>query len=177
MLCAILIVNIGGCGCVVPFFRSDLNFKTPEEQTVEYSDNLMKILTEKDEVAFKELLCQDILDNDEHIDDEIHQAFNFIEGDILSYDGAERNSEAGFRDEDHYLVYSENLYEEISKSTTDRFINLVEVDVEGNRYGIGGFTITDAGIEIGTTKLDEEVLRENATSFSPVSNVRIVNKN
>lgn len=86
MLCAILIVNISGCGCVVPFFRSDPNFKTPEEQTVEYSENLMRILTEKDEAAFKELLCQDILDNDEHIDDEIHQAFNFIEGDILSYD-------------------------------------------------------------------------------------------
>ncbi len=81
-----------------------------------------------------------------------------------------------FHDEDHYEVYSENLYEEIPKSTTDRFINLVEVIVEGNRYSIGDFTITDAGIEIGTTKLDEEVLSENATSFSPVSNVRIVNK-
>ena len=86
MLCLILIVNISGCGCVVPFLRSDPNFKTDEEQNVEYSENLMKILKEKDEVAFKELLCQDILDNDEYIDDEIHQAFNFIEGDIISYD-------------------------------------------------------------------------------------------
>ncbi len=86
MLCLILIVNISGCGCVVPFLRSDPNFKTPEEQTVEYSENLMKVLMEKDEVAFKELLCQDILDNDENIDNEIHELINFIEGDILSYD-------------------------------------------------------------------------------------------
>ncbi len=79
-------VNISGCGCIVPFLRSDPNFKTDEEQTVEYSENLMKILIEKDEAAFKELLCQDILDNHDNIDDEIHQAFNFIEGDIISYD-------------------------------------------------------------------------------------------
>ncbi len=91
-------------------------------------------------------------------------------------DGAERNSEAGFRDEDHYLVYSENLYEEILKSTTDRFINLVEVDVEGNRYSLGDLTITDAGIEIGATNLEYEAVSENATSSSSGSNVRIVNK-
>ena len=81
-----------------------------------------------------------------------------------------------FHDEDHYEVYSENLYEEIPKSTTDRFINLVEVIVEGNRYSIGDFTIIDAGIEIGATKWGEEVLSENATSSSVGSNVRIVNK-
>ena len=86
MISLILIINISGCGCVVPFFRSDPNFKTPDQQTEEYSENLMKILIEKDEAAFKKLLCQDILDNDEHIDDEIHMLFNFIEGDILSYD-------------------------------------------------------------------------------------------
>ena len=48
--------------------------------------------------------------------------------------------------------------------------------VEGNGYSLGDFTIIDAGIEIGATKLDEEVMSENTTSFSPVSNVRIVNK-
>lgn len=86
LLCLILILNISGCGCVVPFLKSDPNYKTPDQQTKEYSDNLMKILTEKNEVAFKELLCQDIIDTHENIDDEIKELFNFIEGDILSYD-------------------------------------------------------------------------------------------
>lgn len=86
LLCLILILNISGCGCVVPFLKSDPNYKTPDQQTKEYSDNLMKILTERDEVAFKELLSKDIIDTHENIDDEIHMLFNFIKGDILSYD-------------------------------------------------------------------------------------------
>lgn len=86
LLCLILTVNISGCGCVIPYLKSDPNYKTPDQQTKEYSDNLMKILTEKDEVAFKELLSKDILDTHENADDEIENFFEFIEGDILSYD-------------------------------------------------------------------------------------------
>ena len=81
-----LSITLSGCGFFLPFFKSDPNYKTPDEQTKEYSENLIKIFMDKDEVALKKLLCKDILDTHEDVDDEVYEILCFIEGDIVSYD-------------------------------------------------------------------------------------------
>ena len=65
---------------------SDEPYVTPEELAEQKGCEIMDLLQNNDETGFKDILCERLKGEHRNLDEEIHELFSFIDGDIVSYD-------------------------------------------------------------------------------------------
>ena len=77
-----LLIAVMLVGCTLP----DGSYVTPEQLTEQKGCEILNLLQDNDETGFKDILCQRLKDEHRNLDEEIHELFSFIDGDIVSYD-------------------------------------------------------------------------------------------
>jgi len=81
----ITIVIIIIVSTIITACANDPNYKTPDERSKQQQINVVECFKNKDAEKFKKMFCPKIISKG-NIDNEIQEAFNFIDGDIVSYD-------------------------------------------------------------------------------------------
>lgn len=81
VLAVILLIPIFLSGC----FNSSGEYHTPDEIAILQAKGIIICIQNKDSERLKSLFCEEIKNRDS-IDSEIEKLFNFIDGEIISYD-------------------------------------------------------------------------------------------
>ena len=76
----VILVILSGC------INENKDYKTPDQIIKEMSENLVKFVMNEDTEGINALLCPRFKDTNRDIDSQIQGMFDFIEGDIVSYD-------------------------------------------------------------------------------------------
>lgn len=129
----IVLLSITMCSC--SFLGS--GSESPEKAAEEIQTKIIQCIKDKDSQELKSLFCDYTLNRDKNIDAEIESAFDFIDGDIVSFDEP-FTSAAGPIETKSYgadtknIVTSEGAYYTISFN--GEFRNDNDKSVEGVRY-------------------------------------------
>lgn len=75
-----ILMSFAGCS------GSGEEYLTPDEIAMQQSNDIMAALANNDKAVFKEFLCSGLQEEHSNLDSEIDGLFNFIDGDIISYD-------------------------------------------------------------------------------------------
>ncbi len=66
--------------------KSDSTYQTEDAIQVQVGEELMEAIMDKDIEGVKSLLCPYFIENHEDLDEEIQGIFDFIKGDVISYE-------------------------------------------------------------------------------------------
>jgi hypothetical protein len=101
---------ISAITAVLMIFSSCLDnseeYKAPDQQAEETQNEIMECFTSKDSEKLKEMFCTYVQQNDEKLDEEIQAAFDFLDGEIVSYDEAFSDFGGGESDESGWKTQS-----------------------------------------------------------------------
>lgn len=86
-------MSFSGCSA------SDGEYLTPKEIATQQSNDIMTSLVNNDKAAFKEFLCSGLQEEHSNLDSEIDGLFDFVDGDIISYDEDFPAARGGFIDD------------------------------------------------------------------------------
>ncbi len=86
LLVGVLFV-MSACGAIGKLFgKEDTEYKSPDHLAIEHQSKIMDCFINKDPEPIKSLLSEYIIKKYPDIDEQINKAFNFLDGEIVSYD-------------------------------------------------------------------------------------------
>lgn len=138
------IIYFIGCAKVTPPIYEELQIY---EEPQKYCEEILSCLEKKDEKSLKSMFCQTIIFNSSTLDDEIKNAINFFDGDIISYQNPLYPSTESFRD-GKLVEYSVSPSIHDIKTSSNNIYNIkfyfkvVSID-NPDKLGISEILITD----------------------------------
>ena len=120
----LVMVVLTGCSLINKDEDEKEEYQSPTEYAIEQSEYIMECVVNKDKEGLKSVFSKYIAETHD-LDKEIDEFFEFIDGEIVSYDAPDGH-EGGYTMEDGGYKVKE-LYGEIDEIKTDK----------GRRYSIG----------------------------------------
>ena len=110
-------------------------YKTPTQQAEELQSDIMECFINKDVETLKSYFCKYTRDNVSDLDDKIKDAFNLIDGEIVSYDEPFATA-TGSMDRKDYGAETENIITDKGTEYSISFIGWLTNDEEPDKIGI-----------------------------------------
>lgn len=129
VILSVTVMLLTGCNL------SGEEYKTPTKQAEELQNDIMECFINKDKETLKSYFCQYTLDNAIDIDKKINDAFNLIDGEIVSYDEPYA-TETGNMDRKDYGATTENIITDKGTEYSISFKGWLTNDEEPDKIGI-----------------------------------------
>lgn len=133
---------ISACDSIGKFFgKENTEYKSPDHLAIEHQSKIMDCFINKDPKPIKNLLSEYIIKKYPDIDEQIDKAFNFLDGEIVSYDEP-FPSACGAREQKAYGSRTRHIITDKSTEYKIAFKGWYSYDKEPEKIGI-----TSIGIE------------------------------
>lgn len=151
----LIIITIFSTGCL-----SSKEYKTSSKLAFEYQTEIMECFINKDGETLKVFFSEYVLENYPNIDKQIEAAFDFLDGEIVSYDEP-FTSGAGSLEKKSYGAKTQHIITDKGTEYTIGFKGWYTYDKEPNKVGITVIVVRNETIK---EELDRDGI-ENASKL------------
>lgn len=137
----LIVMTILSSGCL-----SSKGYKSPGNLAKEHQTEIMECFINKDGETLKGFFSEYVLENHPDIDKQIEVAFDFLDGEIVSYDEP-FSGEAGSLEKKSYGAKTRNIITDKGTEYTIGFKGWYAYDKEPDKVGITVITITNETME------------------------------
>lgn len=130
-------------------------YKTPSQQAEELQSDIIECFINKDKETLKSYYSKYVIENYTNIDTQIDEAFDFIDGEIVSYDEP-FPSECGGMEKKSYGAQTQNIITDKGTEYKISFEGWLTNEEEPEKVGVSYIRVIDMTGSYDSSKTDKE---------------------